>query len=185
MLRDMPQTHRAILFLTVLFCGTYFIAPAKLGGAWPFHARLHFAALAWLLPCLPFQGSRRTRSLLITAVMLLLGWQVIAFSARSVRFSREYATVLEQAGAIEAGTKIASALPYGNARYQGSFVRVVASVPEDIALRRGAIFLNSFFPKHAYYWVVPRHGVKPEPELRIDLKADGGEHLALILHRRP
>jgi hypothetical protein len=112
----------------------------------------------------------------------LLTWQVVSFSARGVRLSESYATLIQQADALPRGALVASSLLYGNARYEGSFIRVLASVPEDISLRRGAILLNSSFPD-LLYWVRPRTGVVTEPEFRIDLQRDQQRRLMLLIEK--
>ncbi|MBA3316571.1 MAG: hypothetical protein H0T50_00570 [Gemmatimonadales bacterium] len=170
--RTMPQNYQFVLLLAGLLGIAYFGAPAALGEAWPFHARLHFAALAWLLPSLQSRVSPRERLAVLTIVSLLLGWQVTTFSARGMRFSHDYEAVLRQAEAIPPGATVVSSLPYESARYEGSFVRVLAAVPEDIAQRRNAVLLNSFFPAHPYYWVLPRSAKTRTPDFDIDLGFD-------------
>jgi hypothetical protein len=182
--RRIPSTRRFVFLLAAFLAIAYFFAPAAVGEAWPFHARLHFAALAWLLPSLPSRMSRRQRNLVLMVVSLLLGWQVVTFSGREMRFSHDYAQVLRQADAIPAGAIVVSS-PYGASRYEGSFLGVLATVPEDIALRRRAVLLNSFFPAHPFYWVLPRPGFTPPPEFRIDLQQDPHGGLQLLIYRRP
>jgi hypothetical protein len=183
--RKIPSTRRFVFLLAAFLAIASFFAPAAVGEVWPFHARLHFAALAWLLPSLPSPVSPRARTVVLAAVSLLLGWQVATFSGREMRFSHDYAEVLRQAEVIPAGAIVVSSLRYGNARYEGSFVRVLASVPEDIALRRRAVLLSSFFPALPFYWVRPRPGVTPRPEFRIDLERGPRRGLTLLIYRSP
>jgi hypothetical protein len=184
-LRMLPSTHRFVLLLAAFLAIAYFFAPAAVGDAWPFHARLHFAALAWLLPSLPSPVSTWARAVVMAAVSLLLGWQVVTFSGREMRFSDDYADGLRQAEVIPAGAIVISSLQYENAKYERSFVRVLASLPEDIALRRRAVLLNSFFPSYSYYWVRPRPGISPAPEFRIDLEHGPHRRLKLLIYRSP
>jgi hypothetical protein len=60
---------------------------------------------------------------------------------------------------------------------------VLATVPEDIAFRRRAILLNSFFTDRPYYWVRPRPGPPPRPEFRIDLERDRQRQLVLLIEK--
>lgn len=179
--RALPPTRRFVFLLAGLLGIGYFFAPASVGEAWPLHGRLQYVALAWLLPCLPSRVTPRARLVVLATVSCLLGWQVATFSARGVRFSRAYEGVLRQADAIPPGATLTSMLQYGAARYEGSFVRVLASLPEDIALRRRAILLNSFFPERPYYWVRPRTRVPPSPDYRIDLRTDTDGRIELLV----
>lgn len=180
--REMPQTRRFVVLLAGFLLAVYFVSPAGLGEAYPFHARFQFAALAVLLPSLPCQLTSRSSRLVLGAVSLLLGWQVITFSGRELRFSRDYAAVLREAEVIPPATTITSTLLYWNARYERSFVRVLGALPEDIAFRRRAILLNSYFPRYPYYWVRPRAGLASRAELRIDLER-GQPGLSLLVQR--
>lgn len=184
--REMPQIHRFVILFAGFLCVVYFVAPVSMGEAYPFNGRLQFAALALLLPSLPCRLPPQPSRLVLGAVSLLLAWQVITFSARELRFSDEYADVLRQAEALPPGTTIASSLSYANARYEGSFIHVLASVPDDIAYRRRAILLNSYFPRYPYYWVRPRSGSTPAPDFsphfHVDLER-GKQGLTLLLLR--
>lgn len=177
--------RKFVLLLALLLSVAYFFAPAAVGEAWPFHARLQYAALACLLPILRPRVSRRARAVLLIVVSLLLGWQVLTFTGRQLRFSREYVEVLRQAAAIPRGAMLASSLQYGNARYDGSFVRVLAGVPEDIAYRRHAALVSSFFPARPYYWIRPKPGAAPAPELRIGLEQSRDRGLTLLVEPTP
>jgi hypothetical protein len=90
--------------------------------------------------------------------------------------------MLRESEVIPAGATMMSAIVYENARFERSFVRVLASVPEDIAFRRRAILLNSYFPAYPYYWVRPRAGPVPPPEFRINLNRSKGA-LTLLVQR--
>lgn len=184
-LRTLPQNYQFVLLLASLLTVAYFFAPAAIGEAWPFHARLHYAALAWLLPTLRSRVFRGERLAILTVVSLLLGWQVTTFSARGMRFSNQYEAVLRQAEAIPAGSTLVSSLEYESARYEGSFVRVLAALPEDVAERRKAVLLNSFFPAHPYYWVLPRSEKTGTPDFHIDVGLDPRGRLELLLRRAP
>ena len=116
---------------------------------------------------------------------LLLGWQVTTFSARGIRFSNEYEAVLRQTEAIPAGATLVSSLPYESAQFEGSFVHVLAALPEDIAERRKAVLLNSFFPAHPYYWVLPRPERFQAPDFHIDFGLDPRGRLDLRIRRGP
>ena len=179
----MPPTRRFVFLLAAFLGVAYFFAPAAVGEAWPFHGRLQYVGLAWLLPSLPSRVSPRARLIVLVVVSLLLGWQVATFSARAVRFSRNYESVLRQADAIPAGATLASSIQYEASRYEGSFVRVLAALPEDIALRRRAILLNSFFPALPFYWVRPRSEAVAIPDFRIDLRSGPDGRIELLLDR--
>ena len=188
--RDQPfhalhQTRQFVLLLAALLGVAYFFAPAAVGEAWPFHARLQYAGLAWLLPSLAPRVSHRERLAVLTVVCLLLGWQVTTFSARGIRFSNEYEAVLRQTEAIPAGATLVSSLPYESAQFEGSFVHVLAALPEDIAERRKAVLLNSFFPAHPYYWVLPRPERFQAPDFHIDFGLDPRGRLDLRIRRGP
>jgi hypothetical protein len=165
-----PETHRFVIVLVGLLLIIYFVSPVGLGEAYPLSGRFQFTALAFLLPSLPCRVGRRRFQILIGGVSLLLGWQVITFSGRELRFSRDYAAVLHESEVIPHDSVIATALLYGNARYEGSFVRILASIPEDLAFRRHAILINSYFPRYPYYWVRPRTDRIPPAQFRIDLE---------------
>jgi hypothetical protein len=182
---QMPQTRRFVFILSGFLLATYFIAPAAVGEASPFHARLHYGALALLLPILPARLSGRVARLVTAVISALLTWQVVTFSARGLRLSQNYATLLEQADVLPSGALITSSLLYGNARYEGSFIHVLATVPEDIAFRRQAVLLNSFFTDRPYYWVRPRPGPVPHPAFRIDLERDRQRALVLLIEKAP
>jgi hypothetical protein len=182
---QMPQARRFVFIFSGFLLVTYFIAPAAVGEASPFHARLHFSALALLLPSLPARLSVRATRWVTAVVCALLTWQIVTFSARGLRLSQDYATLLPQADVLPPGGLVTSSLLYGNARYEGSFIHVLATVPEDIAFRRQAILLNSFFTDRPYYWVRPRPGPPPHPEFRIDLERSRQRPLVLLIERTP
>ena len=179
-LREAPPARRFVVLFAGVLLAVYFISPAAVGEAWPFHARIHFGALALLLPCLPARLSSRARYVLMGLVSALLAWQVVTFSSREMRFGEDYNAMLRRAEAIPAGATISSSLLYGNARWEGSFIHVLATLPEDIAYRRHAIMLNSFFPDRPYYWVRPRSGSTPNPDFHFDLKRDTEGVSALV-----
>jgi hypothetical protein len=179
----MPQTRRFVLLLTALVVISYFFAPVAIGEAYPFNGRLHYAALAWLLPSLPSRFPARTRSALLITVSLLLGWQVATYTSRAVRFSRSYEVVLRQAEGIPVGATIVSSLQYDRARFEGSFIRVLATIPEDIAQRRKAYLLNSFFSALPFYWVRPRSADIVAPDYQIDLQSTSEGQIELRIRR--
>ncbi|MEO7986731.1 MAG: hypothetical protein ABI766_09380 [Gemmatimonadales bacterium] len=181
--RDLPEPRRFILAFSGILAVGYFFIPLSIGETTPVHGRVNFAMWAWLLPTLAVPVSARGRKMIVAVVGLLLAWQIVTFTNRSIHFSREYAEVLRQAEAIPAGATLQSSLLYGNARYDGSFVRVLADVPEDIAFRRQAVLLSSFFPSTPYYWVLPKPGVAPHPEYRLDLQRGAAGEMKLVIDR--
>jgi hypothetical protein len=182
--RELSETRRFIFALSGFLAVAYFFIPLSIGETTPVHGRVNFAMWAWLLPTLAAPVSARSRKMVVAAVGLLLAWQIVSFSNRAIRFSREYAQVLHQAEAIPPGATLQSSLLYGNARYDGSFVRVLADVPEDIAFRRQAVLLSSFFPSTPYYWILPKRET-PHPEYRIDLGRGPAGEMKLVTERTP
>ena len=180
---SMPLSRRFVILFAGLIGVSYFFAPAAIGEAWPFHGRLQYAGLALFLPSLPSRPSPRARLILLTVVSLLLSWQIVTFSIRSIRFSRNYEAVLRQAEAIPSGATLLSSLQYERARYEGSFVRVLAAVPDDLAHRRKAVLLNSVFPAFPFYWVRPRFREIPPADLRIDLRTEPDGGMKLLITR--
>ena len=87
------------------------------------------------------------------------------------------------AEAIPARSSIRSVLPYEDARYEGSFIRILAHLPEDIAFRRQAVLVDSYFPSTAFYWVRPKPGAPTRPDLLLSFgrRQDG----SLILQVTP
>jgi hypothetical protein len=180
--------QRAAILLALLVMAASLAAPVRVGDAWPFNARLHFVALAWLLPIMSFPLSTRQRQGFVTAVSLLLAWQLVTFTTRAVRFSRAYERVIHQASTIPQHATVASRLDYSRARYEHSLVHVLAGLPEDIAQRRHALLLHSFFPRYAYYWVRPRapnDEMNEVPDFWLDLSQDRAGNLDLVLDPGP
>jgi hypothetical protein len=170
-----------VLILALVTAVLFFASPEHVGKAGNFNGRIQFAMWAWLLPALPLRLSPRMRPLLIGAVCALLVWQVTEFSARTLRFNRDYAAMIARSETISPGTTLWSAFPYTNARYERSFIRILAHTPEDLAFRRRAVLLNSFFPPLGFYWIAPRSGRPATPDLVLDILQQPGRKLALVL----
>jgi hypothetical protein len=179
--REISPERRFVLLFALVLAAAFFVAPVAVGDALNFNSRLQYAMWAWLLPTLPFGLDRRTRRVLLVAIVALLAWQLVTFSLRGMRFSREYALVVQQAQAIPAGATVKSEVKYDSTRYERSWMHVLAAIPEDIALRREAPLLSSYFVKFPLYWVVPRPGVGAAPEYLIDLGRDADGKLQLIV----
>jgi hypothetical protein len=176
---------RFVLILAAVSAILFFAAPERVGKAGNFNGRIQFAMWAWLLPVLPLRLPQRLRPFALGAVCTLLAWQLAAFSLRALRFNRDYSAVIADAAAISPGATLRSMLRYENARYEGSFIRILAHTPEDIAFRRRAILLNSFFPPLGFYWVTPRPGLAARPDLLLDIQQRPGQKASLVLTPNP
>ncbi len=176
---------RFVFLLAVIFAVLFFGAPEHVGMAGNFNGRLQYAMWAWLLPALPLRLPPALRPLVLGAVCVLLAWQVTEFSLRALRFNRDYAAVIAEADAISQGTTLKSVSQYKDARYEGSFIRVFAHTPEDIAYRRRAILLNSFFSRLDFYWVIPRSGPQAAARLLLDIRQRPGRRPSLVLMPNP
>jgi hypothetical protein len=179
-----PAT-RFVLVLALVSAVLFFASPEHVGKAGNFNGRIQFAMWAWLLPALPLRLPPRLRPVVLGGVCALLAWQIAEFSARALRFDRDYAAVVASAQRIPSGTTLWSVLKYTNARYEGSFIRILAHTPEDIAFRRQGILLNSFFPPLGFYWVAPRPGHPAVPSLLLDIQQHPGRRPSLVLTPRP
>lgn len=174
---EMPPSRRAVVALAAVLGAIYFVSPQAMGEAYPLNGRLQYATLAWLLPCLPFPAASRSRTLGLVAVVLLLGWQVLDYGGRALRASRHYERIVRQGEVIDRGAVITSSVVYDSARFEGSFVRVLASVPEDIAERRHGLLVNNYFTATPFYWVRQRHSADARYVLDLRTTADRGVDL--------
>jgi hypothetical protein len=172
---------RFIVTLGVVATVLFFLAPETVGEAGNFNGRIQLAMWAWLLPALPYALTPKFRLLLTSAAVCLLCWQVVTFSLRARRLAVHYETALEAIEPIPPGATLEAGFPYESARYEGSFLRVLAHLPEDIARRREAALPVSFFPALDFYWVRLKPGVAVQPDFRVNLRHEQGDRFSLVV----
>ncbi len=180
---ELPDTRRFVLYVSAFLAVVYFVSPEYVGEAGNFNGRLQFAMWAWLLPTLPYRMSNRARAAVLIGVSLLLCWQVADYSLRVRRFNRTYAAVLERAESIPPGATLKSVLRYENAHFEGSFIRVLAHSPEDIAYHRRCVLLSAFHSSLPFYWVRNRPDVRDAPDYVLDLDQLPESRLLLVISR--
>ena len=178
--------HRQVLvalalFLTVL----YFVAPDRVGQGGNLKARVQFAMWAWLLPALPFRLSQRAQRVTLAAICLVLAWQVADFAGRARRFNQAYTAVLARAGNLPEGATLRSVLEYDDARFEGSFIRVLAHFAEDLGYHRRGVVVAGYHPARAFYWIRPRPAADSTPDYRLTILPDHPSGLTLMIDSTP
>lgn len=151
--RKLPTAGRFLLLVAGGLVVLYFVSPDGVGQGYNLKGRIQLMMWAWLLPSLPYAMRDGSRRALLAGICVLLGWQVADFSLRARRFNREYAGVLEQAKALPVGATLKSVVTYENAGFDGSFIRVLAQSPEDIAGHCRCVLIEGYHPSATFYWV--------------------------------
>lgn len=180
---QVPLAGRFILLVAASLALLYFISPEGVGQGHNIKARLQLVMWAWLLPSLPYSMSDRARAAVLAGVSLLLCWQITDFSLRIRRFNQDYMAVLEQAEALPPGTTLKSMLRYENAGFEGSFIRVLAHSPEDVAYHCRCVLVSGYHPSTAFYWIRSRPEVREAPDYLLDLEQLPGSRLSLVTSR--
>jgi hypothetical protein len=179
--------HRQVILAVALFLTVvYFLAPDSVGQGGNLKARLQFAMWAWLLPALPFlRLSRRVERVTLAAICLVIGWQVVDFSARARRFNQAYATVLTRAQSLPEGATFRSVLEYDDAGFERSFIRVLAHFAEDLGYHRRGVVVAGYHPAREFYWIRPRSSADSVPEHYLTIVPDQRSGLMLVIDSNP
>lgn len=179
------RLQRLILALAVSLTVVYFIAPDRVGQGGNLKARVQFAMWAWLLPALPFRMSSRVHAGVLVAISAALAWQVAEFTARSKRFNRAYAEVLADAAPLPPGATVRSVMEYRKAKFEQSFIQVLAHFAEDIGYHERAVVVPGYHPDRPFYWVRPRPGADTTPAYRLSIDALPPSSLRLTIDAAP
>ncbi len=182
---ELPRDRRFVLVLAAVLAVFYFLSPDGAGQGYNLKARYQFVMWALLLPTLPYGMSHRARAAVAWAISLLLVWQIADFSGRVRRFNRAYIKVLEQAEVIPAGATVSSVLPYSQAGFEHSFIRVLASFPEELCYHRRCVVLGAHHSGTPFYWVWAGRSAKLTPDYLLNLTRDPRGRPGLEVGKRP
>jgi hypothetical protein len=173
---------KLVVALAVCLAVLYFVVPDGVGDGYNLKGRLQLVMWAWLLPAVTLASTPRVARMATAAILLLAGWQVTAFTRRARAFDVAYAEVVRTATATMApGTRFDRQLDYEQAGFDGSFIRVLAHAPEDLALHCGCVLVGGYHPSTPFYWVRVRTGAPPAVGYHVRVVQPPGAPLSIAI----
>jgi hypothetical protein len=148
------RLSRLVLVLAACLALLYVVSPDGVGDAYNLKARFQLVMWAWLLPSLPATRNLRARRFVIAGVTTLLAWQIATFGVRAWRFNAAYDGIVTRATAmLTPGSTFDRVSEYEHETFDGSFIKVLAHAPEDIAYHCRCVLVDGYHPSTAFYWV--------------------------------
>jgi hypothetical protein len=175
---------RLFAVLAVCLVVLYVVVPDGIGDGYNLKGRLQLIMWAWLLPSLPATKNLTARKAVIVGVAAVLLWQVVAFGTRARAFNASYDRALTAAAALPRGSILDRTSDYDHEVFDGSFIKVLAHAPEDVAYHCGCVLVAGYHPSTAFYWVrtLPTPGVLPA--YRVDVRQGSGKDVSITITNR-
>jgi hypothetical protein len=170
---EMGPGARFVLIFAACLVAVYFVAPLRVGQGGFLNDRIHLALWVVVMPVLGAGIQGRSGRIAASVIALLLGWQVVTYSARARRFGEQYALLMRQATGIPRGSVIRYVQPYEASHFEGSFVGPFMDGGE-IAYHCRCVLVEGSWKGAPFYWVTIKDPANTRVDYDVWLSGDPG-----------